>query len=63
MTLYFTYFDDNRRVSCINNEYKANFLSESNHYSIRNRNLSKLVVARLNMNSLERKFERKVDIS
>ena len=55
MTLYFTYFDDNRRVSCINNEYKANFLSESNHYSIRNRNLS--------MNSLGMKFDSNVDIS
>ena len=63
MTLYFTYFDDNRRVSCINNEYKANFLSESNHYSIRNRNLSKLVVAHLNMNSLGMKFDSNVDMS
>ena len=45
----------------MNNEYKANSLSESNKvaslYSIRKRNLNKLVVAHLNINSLRLKFD------
>ena len=40
----------------MNNEYKANYLSESNHVaclcSIRKRNLNKLAVAHLDINSL-----------
>ena len=40
----------------MNNKYKANSLSESNNvgslYSIRKRNINKLVVAHLNINSL-----------
>ena len=40
----------------MNNGYKANYLSESNNVeslcSIRKRNLNKLVVAHLNINSL-----------
>ena len=43
----------------MNNEYKANSLSESNKvaslYSIRKRNVNKLVVAHLNINSLKLK--------
>ena len=46
----------------MNNEYKANSLSESNKvgslYSIRNCNLNRLVVAHLNINSLRLKFDR-----
>ena len=45
----------------MNNDYKANFLSESNNmaslYSIRKRSLNKLVVAHLNINSLRLKFD------
>ena len=44
----------------MNNEYKANSLSESNKvaslYSIRKRNLNKLVVAHIKINSLRFKF-------
>ena len=44
----------------MSNEYKANSLSESDKvaslYSIRKRNLNKLVAARLNINSLRLKF-------
>ena len=53
--------DQNRSGSCMNNEYKANSLSDSNNvaslYSIRKRNLNKLVVAHLNINSLRLKFD------
>ena len=45
----------------MNNEYKANSLNESNNEaslcSIRKRNLNKLVVAHLNINSLRLKFD------
>ena len=45
----------------MNNEYKANSLSQSdnlgNLYSFRKRNLNKLVVARLNINSFRIKFD------
>ena len=45
----------------MNNEYKASSLCESNNvgslYSIRKRNLNKLVVAHLNINSLRIKFD------
>ena len=45
----------------MSSEYKANSLSESNKvvslYSIRTRNLNKLVVAHLNINSLRLKFD------
>ena len=45
----------------MNTEYKANSLSESNNVaslcSIRKRNLNKLVVAHLNINSLRLKFD------
>ena len=45
----------------MNNECKANSLSESNNVaslcSIRKRNLNKLVVAHLNINSLRLKFD------
>ena len=51
----------NRSGSCMNNEYKANYLSESNNVaslcSIRKRNLNKLVAAHLNINSLRLKFD------
>ena len=46
----------------MNNEYKANSLSESNKvgslYSIRNCDLNRSVVAHLNINSLRLKFDR-----
>ena len=45
----------------MNNDYKANFLSESNNmaslYSIRKCSLNKLVVAHLNINSLRLEFD------
>ena len=45
MTFCFNSFDENKKRSCMNNEYKANYLSESNKedslYSIRKRNLNK----------------------
>ena len=62
MRFYFTFsFDESSSGTCMNNEYKANFLSESNNVAnlcpIRKRNLNKLVVAHLNINSLRLKFD------
>ena len=54
-------FDENRSGSCVNNEYKASSLSETNKVAslcpIRNRNLNDIVVAHLNINSLRLKFD------
>ena len=50
--------DQNRSGSCMDNEYKANSLSDvASLCSIRKRNLNKLVVTHLNINSRRPKFD------